>query len=119
MIDIFLAMGNRDKKTAAVCDLDKYEYNEAVSGQQSISMIFLVVAFLCVPVMLMVKPLILKRQLAHHDQPHGEGVRASHEKILYEGSQKLGDERMDQIAEIIKNEGVQEGSHSFGDIMIH
>lgn len=26
---------------------------------------------------------------------------------------------MDQIAEIIKSEGTQEGAHSFGDIMIH
>ena len=26
---------------------------------------------------------------------------------------------MDQIADIIKNEGSQEGAHSFGDIMIH
>lgn len=55
-------------------------------------------------------------------QEHGEhGVEISQEKILYQGNgqKSLGDDKMDQIAEIIKNEGVHEGHHSFGDIMIH
>jgi V-type H+-transporting ATPase subunit a len=73
--------------------------------------------------MLLVKPLVLKKRMEHEHNEAGHGVEIKSEKILYEGSnstkQLLGDEKMDQIAEIIKNEGSHDGAHSFGDIMIH
>jgi hypothetical protein len=78
MIDIFLNGADNKKKSIDLnnpCkDLDKFEYNYVVEGQKGMSIIFLLVAFACVPVMLLVKPLILKRQLAHHDHGQGEGV---------------------------------------------
>jgi len=75
--------------------------------------------------MLMVKPLILKKQIEHEHNQAGHGVEVSQGKIEYETPRKsgavtsIGDEKLDQIAEIIKKEGAQEGHHSFGDIMIH
>jgi V-type H+-transporting ATPase subunit a len=74
MIDIFLAMAsNKDADNK-----DKYLYVFPKS-QQSISLIFLVVTFICVPTMLLVKPLILKKRLendAHHHH-HGNEVQVS------------------------------------------
>ena len=128
MIDIFLAGASNALKSPVKCEIDgkipeSVEYNYVMGGQKALSIIFLLIAFACVPVMLAVKPLILKKRLAHEHGEAGHGVEIKSEKILYEGSnsskQLLGDEKMDQIAEIIKNEGSHEGAHSFGDIMIH
>ena len=75
MIDIFLnGADNSYKSDTKPCGLETIEYNYVVEGQKALSIIFLLVALACVPVMLMVKPLILKRQLAHHDHGQGEGV---------------------------------------------
>jgi V-type H+-transporting ATPase subunit a len=63
MIDMFLAFG--DNKNIDGGEKYKYVFN----GQAGISIILLLVAFISVPTMLMVKPLILKRRLAHHN--HG------------------------------------------------
>jgi V-type H+-transporting ATPase subunit a len=60
MIDMFLAIGDNTKPDGG----EKYKY--VFSGQATISVILLLVAFISVPTMLMVKPLILKRRLAHH-----------------------------------------------------
>jgi V-type H+-transporting ATPase subunit a len=123
MIDIFLNGASNELKNPVTCPGIKtsVEYNYVVGGQKALSIIFLLIAFACVPVMLMVKPLILKKRMALEHGEAGHGVEIKSEKILYEGSNSklLGDEKMDQIAEIIKNEGSHDGAHSFGDIMIH
>ena len=65
MIDMFLAFGNnKDAK-------GDEKYNYVFAGQETISIIFLFVAFLSVPIMLMVKPLILKKKL---NADHGNHV---------------------------------------------
>jgi hypothetical protein len=65
MIDIFLAFGNNKNADGTI----KYNY-VFPSSQQSISIMFLVISFLCVPLMLAVKPMVLKRQLEHEDHHH-------------------------------------------------
>jgi V-type H+-transporting ATPase subunit a len=65
MIDIFLAFGDNKKADGSI----KYNY-VFPSSQQSVSILFLVISFLCVPLMLAVKPLVLKRQLEHADHHH-------------------------------------------------
>lgn len=126
MIDIFLNGASNANKTMVKCtnvkEPKEYNYVFAGDGQQAISIIFLLLALVCVPVMLLVKPLILKKSLAAHEDEAGHGVHVKAEKIQYEGNTSnklLGDEKMDQIAEIIRNEGSHDGAHSFGDIMIH
>lgn len=68
MIDMFLAFGDNKNLDGS----EKYKY--VFSGQASISVILLLVAFISVPTMLMVKPMILKRRLAnqHHHQEPGQ-----------------------------------------------
>ena len=60
------------------------------------------VALACAPIMLLVKPLILKRQLAHcHEEEAGHNVEVHSEKIEYQmvgGKEKLissGNDQMD------------------------
>lgn len=61
MIDIFLNVGSNEGSDGKAKYL--YVFGET---QKSVSVIFLLIAFICVPVMLLVKPLILKRELDHH-----------------------------------------------------
>jgi V-type H+-transporting ATPase subunit a len=65
MIDIFLAFGNNKNTDGSI----KYNY-VFPSSQQSLSILFLLISFICVPLMLAVKPLVLKRQLEHEDHHH-------------------------------------------------
>ena len=57
MIDMFLAFGSNLNANGSV----KYSY--VFSGQQAISIILLITAFICVPMMLLVKPLVLKSRM--------------------------------------------------------
>lgn len=67
---MFLNMGSNEKNGVV-------EYNYVYDGQQGLSTALLVMAFICVPVMLCVKPLILRKQLKHNHDYHevGEDVR--------------------------------------------
>jgi V-type H+-transporting ATPase subunit a len=65
MIDIFLAFGNNKNADGSI----KYNY-VFPSSQQSMSILFLVISFICVPLMLAVKPMVLKRQLEHEHHHH-------------------------------------------------
>jgi V-type H+-transporting ATPase subunit a len=58
MIDMFLAQGsNKDNK-------DKIKYNYIFgNSQQTISVILLLVSFICIPAMLVVKPMVLNRRM--------------------------------------------------------
>ena len=53
--------------------------------QKVISIIFLLVALACAPIMLCVKPMILKRTLDrhHHEEGAGHGVEVKSEKLEY------------------------------------
>ena len=112
MIDMFLKGASNKNETG-------YEtYNYVVPGQQTISLILLIVALLAAPIMLYVKPMILKKQLKHHNQHDTE---EEHHKIEYS---KAGDnvgsaDHYDVIRDILRRENQPEGHHSFGDIFIH
>lgn len=72
MIDIFLAgADNKDPDGGP-------RYNYIFSGQQATSLILLVLAFLTVPLMLLVKPLVLKRRL---EAGHGRDVHVAQEQV--------------------------------------
>ncbi len=58
MIDIFLNGASNKAKDGTE---GKIDYLYVVSGQQGISIVFLLVALACAPIMLLVKPLILKK----------------------------------------------------------
>jgi V-type ATPase 116kDa subunit family len=79
MIDIFLNGASNKAKNGTVNATD---YNYVVGGQQTISIIFLLVALACAPIMLLVKPLILKKQLEHHGEA-GHMVEVHSERIEY------------------------------------
>ena len=112
MIDIFLNGASNSLKGEIKCkDVKSDEYNYVLGGQQGMSIVFLLIAFICVPTMLIVKPMILKKRLAeeHRKSEAGDGVEVKAERIQYESSngnsneslknsKNLGDERMEQIA---------------------
>lgn len=77
MIDIFLAFGNNKDADGKV----KYSY---IFGdiQPVLSVIFLIVAFVSVPVMLYVKPNVLIRRMKAHQHQ----VEIKHEQLLYAGT---------------------------------
>ena len=111
MIDIFLAMGNNENEDGSI----KYQYVFGPS-QKTVSQILLVIAFVSIPVMLIVKPLILKRRL---HVAHGVEVQKVEYEIGRDGKSLVRNEKVEQIQEILKKENQPEGAHSFGDIMIH
>ena len=57
MIDMFLATASNEDANG------KAKYNYVFEGQQVISIILLLIAFASIPVMLMVKPQVLKRRM--------------------------------------------------------
>jgi V-type H+-transporting ATPase subunit a len=65
VIDIFLAFGDNTAADGTV----KYDY-VFPSSQRSVSVILLLIFFLCVPIMLFVKPLVLKKRLEHEHHHH-------------------------------------------------
>lgn len=108
MIDIFLNGASNKLKGDIKCEgVTSDEYNYVFGGQQGLSIVFLLIAFVCVPTMLIVKPLILKKRLAdHHNSEAGDGVEVKAERIQYEpsnsnsngslkNSKSNGDERME------------------------
>lgn len=89
MIDIFLNMASNANKIVpnpAVPNQSGIDYNYVVGSQQQISIIFLLVALAAAPIMLCVKPLILKRRLDHHhdEEGAGHGVEVKSEKLIYQ-----------------------------------
>jgi len=111
MIDIFLAMGNNENADGTI----KYQY---VFGpaQKTVSQILVLIAFVSVPMMLMVKPLILKGRL---HGAHAVQVQKVEYEIGKDGKSLVRNEKIEQIQEILKKENKSDGAHSFGDIMIH
>ena len=72
MIDMFLKFGDNAK----VDGTPGVQYNYVIGGQRPISIIFIVIALISVPVMLYVKPMVLKRRLqnSHNVEVHTEKI---------------------------------------------
>lgn len=91
MIDMFLGFGSNKDSQGEI----KYLY--VFNNQQTISMILLVVSLLTVPIMLAVKPLVLKRRMSHHHVEEDNYVRL--ESVTYErsadGKQFLRNDKFD------------------------
>ena len=67
MIDIFLNGASNKLKSEIRCPgVTSDEYNYVLQGQAGMSIVFLLIALVCVPTMLIIKPMILKRRLAEH-----------------------------------------------------
>ena len=100
MIDIFLngASNSKVEDNGNV----KINYNYVVGGQKTISIILVLVAFICIPLMLAVKPLVLKKQIESHAH---DAVEISSEKVEYQqmnnprssNRKELGNEHIEQI----------------------
>jgi len=128
MIQMFLGFGEVDE-----------EENVAIMGsasiQQSASLILLVIALICVPIMLLVKPLYIKFTMKNHDQGGhiGHGSERfqrldSDEEEKDEEPTNLQDEskltsppaKNDiNLDEILENEKGEEENHAFSEIFIH
>lgn len=78
MIDIFLSgAGNTKEDEATKQTLPKYLY--VIDGQKGISIAFVLIAFVCIPLMLCVKPFVLRSQMKNHG--HGAHVHVESESI--------------------------------------
>jgi len=115
MIDIFLKGADNtqlssDGKTTIT------NYNYVVPGQATISIMLVLVSFICVPIMLAIKPMVLKKRIEaeHHAHAHAE-IKSVKSDF---GAGNNGD-TYEVIKDILKKEGSDGGSHSIGDIFIH
>ncbi len=117
MIDIFLAGANNMKD-----GVPQYRYvffaNADGNGgpQKGLSILFVLLAFVSVPVMLLVKPLVLKKRLQHHAEEH---VEVHSHKIEYADNKETSGDQIQQIKQFLDKEGTSNEHHSFGDIFIH
>lgn len=120
MIDIFLAGASNKGEDKEGHEVHKYNY--VIEGQQGVSIALLLIAFVCVPLMLCVKPLVLRKQLANHG--HGPHVHVHQESIQYEQNPEGGkgfgrNETYEQISAILEKEGSSNENHAFSEIFIH
>ena len=119
MIDIFLAGASNKAEDATGKEYTKYNY--VMEGQQGASIALLLIALVCVPTMLCVKPLILRSQLKNHG--HGPHVHVHTESVQYEknpeGKGFVKNETYEQIAELLEKEGSSNENHAFSEIFIH
>jgi len=132
MINMFLGFGETDT-----------EEFESIAGspdtQKYISIILLVIALICIPLMLLVKPLVLRSQLKKHHggqasfQGRGDSrfqrLDSDEEDNEFSDTNNIQDEskftaapvKSDEInlEEIVKNEAGDEDHHDFSEIFIH
>jgi V-type H+-transporting ATPase subunit a len=131
MIAMFLGQGAVDE-----------DENDAILGsastQQTVSIICLLLAFVCVPTMLLVKPLYLRYQMGKHvrhnsignrydpldDEDKKGGAMAINDvpdgvKEEEQKEEMLKVSKNIDIDEIIKLEGGDDEEHNFGEIFIH
>ena len=122
MIDMFLKGASNTKPNS---DPPVFGYNYVFFGetQQVISLLCLIIAFVSVPVMLYVKPMILKKRMEAAAKDH---VDVHQEKIEYTANLTSGtvykggnSEHYDQIKTFLDKEGTSNEHTSFGDIFIH
>ena len=122
MIDMFLKGASNIKPNSGSSEIG-YNYVFFGEAQQVISILCLLIAFVSVPVMLYVKPMILKKRMEAHAKQH---VEVHQEKIEYTASVTSGNiykggnsEHYDQIKNFLDKEGTSGEHTSFGDIFIH
>lgn len=95
-----------------------YIFNETT--QKSISQIFLIIAFICIPLMLCVKPCYIGRQ--HKAHAHAGDHRApsvvdpENEKLVAETGSKDVEK---EIQEVLKAEAGEQGEHAMSELFIH
>lgn len=111
MIDMFLKTGDNHVMVNGVSE-EGYYY--LIPGQRAIGICLLLVAFISVPAMLFVKPLVLKKRMEQDKHSH---VESESHRIDY--GQGSSSDHYDQIKQILKDQGEDHGHHSFGDIFIH
>ena len=106
------------------------EVNDAIISspdtQQAISIILLLLALICVPSMLLIKPLILYKEMKDHD---GSSSSNSYVELLDKNSEEEGKEeefkpannkiKHDINITQILDEGTEHESHAIGEIFIH
>ena len=126
MINMFLKQGQVDDDVDSIIGSD--------TTQQTISIILLLVAFICVPTMLLVKPFYLKCQMNSHG--HGAPVKGddkfyrldSDEEEKDEGHSSINDASKFTISpikndinleEILRHEAGDGEVHAFSEIFIH
>lgn len=134
MINNFLNMGGQptahyspDPKgiNPPVKDFPMYIYDP--STQQAVSQVFLLIAFICVPLMLCVKPCVMGRQAGkdhHHDVHHGEDHE---EQRFLQDNQESSDQQPKktsndlekEIARVLDEEKADEHAHAMSELFIH
>lgn len=120
MIDIFLA-GADNKQVDSITGVEYVKYNYLFEGQANASVALLLIAFVCVPLMLCVKPFWMRHQMNSHG--HGPHVHVKSESIQYEqlpeGKGFDKNETYKQISDILEKEGANNENHNFSEIFIH
>lgn len=117
MIDIFLNGASNEATTPdGKSTFTKYHY--VMEGQAGASIALVLIAIGMVPLMLCVKPLVMRSQLKNHG--HGPHVHVHAESVQYEKNPEgKGNEAYQQIAEVLEKEGTGGEHHAFGEIFIH
>lgn len=120
MIDIFLsAAGNTKEDELTGVTTTKYLY--VFEGQKYISLGLVLLAFAMVPLMLCVKPFVLRSQMKNHG--HGPNVHVHTESVQYEknpeGKGSSRNEVYEKISSILEKEGSGKDHHDFSEIFIH
>ena len=107
--------------------------------QKSVCLALLAVALICIPTMLLVKPLVLLCTMSHdhgHGHAHGDGQRRFHrldsedEEEKFENSSIQDNEDVSKVTipvakndinleQILEQEAGDEGNHAFSEIFIH
>ena len=124
MIDIFLnGAGNEKVDESTSQTVPKYLY--VLDGQKGASIALVLIAFICVPLMLCVKPFVLKSQLKNHG--HGPHVHVESESIQYDKGSHIEEnpkaQAKNEVYGVISAQLEKMGSggehHAFSEIFIH
>ena len=123
MIDIFLnGAGNMKTDESTQKEVPKYLY--VLEGQKGVSIALVLIAVVCVPLMLCVKPFVLRSQFKNHG--HGPHVHVESESIQYdkashleEGKGPSRNEVYNVISAQLEKMGSNNDHHAFSEIFIH
>lgn len=89
------------------------------AGQSTVQLALLFIALICVPWLVLVKPLYLKREIDRHAKEHQYQSLLEDETSLREGVEAGALEVGVAGEEAEEVDGEHEEEHNFGDIMIH
>lgn len=115
MIAMFLKGGNINPGSTWLIGSD----SSKGSTQQTVSLILLFIFLVCIPLMLLVKPLYLKFTMKpeHHEEEHGAS-RLTEESLDGSHPAKSKGDNID-LDRILREEFGKHDHHSFGEIFIH